>query len=34
GNSVQNTPKNAENKKTNEPKDEIAAHRNKWRKTK
>ncbi|MGE1027671.1 P27 family phage terminase small subunit, partial [Bacillus sp. GMs2/2] len=31
--SVQKTPKNAGNIQSNEPKDELAAHRNKWRKT-
>ncbi|PEA05422.1 terminase small subunit [Bacillus cereus] len=34
GKSVQKTPKNAENIQTDEPKDELAAHRNKWRKSK
>ncbi|MED2754588.1 P27 family phage terminase small subunit [Bacillus thuringiensis] len=34
GKSVQKPPKNAENTQSNEPKDELAAHREKWRKTK
>ena len=33
GKSVQKTPKNAGNIQSNEPEDELAAHRNKWRKT-
>ena len=34
GKSAQKTSKNAENIQSNEPKDELAAHRNKWRKSK
>ncbi|MEJ9251018.1 terminase small subunit, partial [Bacillus thuringiensis] len=34
GKSVQKTPKNNGNTVSNEPKDELAAHREKWRKSK
>ncbi|MDI6529657.1 P27 family phage terminase small subunit [Bacillus mycoides] len=34
GKSVQKMPKSAENNQSSEPKDELAAHRNKWRKSK
>ncbi|MRB61736.1 terminase small subunit, partial [Bacillus thuringiensis] len=33
GKSIQKTPKNNENMQSNELKDELAAHRNKWRKS-